>query len=50
MIVHRTEMRETIARILSKLTGRALAPADTQPSDEPAEGDDAPLTIAAGDE
>jgi acetyl-CoA carboxylase carboxyl transferase subunit beta len=35
MIVHRTEMRDTVARLLSKLTGKALAPVtDPPPADE----------------
>lgn len=50
MIVHRTDMRETIARLLSKLTGRPLAALEEQPSDEPDSSDNAPLAIAAGDE
>ena len=50
MIVHRTEMRETIARLLSKLTGSALAPLAEQPLDEIEDSDDIPTAIAAGDE
>jgi acetyl-CoA carboxylase carboxyl transferase subunit beta len=51
MIVHRTKMRETIARLLSKLTGHPLAAPEDQPvNDEPEESDDAPVAIAAGDE
>lgn len=51
MIVHRTEMRDTIARLLSKLTGRPLTELEEQPSDdEPQDSDDAPLAVAAGDE
>lgn len=38
MIVHRTEMRDTLARLLSKLTGSPLA----EDSDEPAEQDPEP--------
>ncbi len=40
MIVHRTEMREIVARLLSKLTGKPLAPVDAdapEPSPEAAE-------------
>ena len=50
MIVHRTEMRGTIARLLSKLTGHPLAPEQEQVFDEPEESDDAPAVVAAGDE
>ena len=50
MIVHRTEMRDTIARLLSKLTGRPLAPLEEQPLDEPEDSDDDPTAIVAGDE
>ncbi len=50
MIVHRTEMRDTIARLLAKMTGRPLAPLQEQVADEPEDGEDAPAAIAAGDE
>jgi len=50
MIVHRTDMRDTIARLLSKLTGFSLDPVEVQVADEPEEGDDAPPPVAAGDE
>ena len=53
MIVHRTDMRSTIARLLSKLTGHPLDPVEVQEPDEPDEpdeGDDAPPLVAAGDE
>ena len=50
MIVHRTEMRGTIARLLSKLTGHPLAPEQEQVFDEPEGSDDAPAVVAAGDE
>lgn len=50
MIVHRTDMRDTIARLLSKLTGCALDPVEVQVADEPDEGDDAPPLVTAGDE
>jgi acetyl-CoA carboxylase carboxyl transferase subunit beta len=50
MIVHRTDMCDTIARLLSKLTGHALDPVEVQIPDEPDEGDDAPPLVAAGDE
>lgn len=50
MIVHRTEMRETIARLLSKLTGLPLAPLEEQSLDEPEDSDETPTAIVAGDE
>jgi acetyl-CoA carboxylase carboxyl transferase subunit beta len=50
MIVHRTQMRDTIARLLSKLTGRPLDSVEIQLPDEPEESDDAPPLVAAGDE
>jgi acetyl-CoA carboxylase carboxyl transferase subunit beta len=50
MIVHRTEMRGTIARLLSKLTGHPLAPEQEQVFDEPEGSDDGPAVVAAGDE
>lgn len=50
MIVHRTEMRGTIARLLSKLTGHPLTPEQEQVFDEPEGSDDAPAVVAAGDE
>ncbi|MBK6509971.1 MAG: acetyl-CoA carboxylase carboxyltransferase subunit beta [Haliea sp.] len=49
MIVHRTQMRETIARLLSKLTGHALAAPEDEHANEP-EDSGAPETIVAGDE
>ena len=50
MIVHRTEMRDTIARLLSKLTGRALIP-QPEPVSEASEPEDIETsTSAAGDE
>ncbi len=49
MIVHRTQMRETIARLLSKLTGRPLAMPEDESANEP-EDSGAPETIVAGDE
>jgi len=36
MIVHRTQMRDTIARLLSKLTNRPLVPVEV-PAEAPAE-------------
>lgn len=48
MIVHRTQMRETIARLLSKLTGRPLAVPEDAHANEP-EDSGAPATIVAGD-
>lgn len=51
MIVHRTDMRDTIARLLSKLTGHPLTPLEDQPEqEEPDNSDDAPVAVAAGDE
>lgn len=50
MIVHRTEMRETIARLLSKLTGRPLAPLEDESLAEPEDSDDSSTEIVAGDE
>lgn len=50
MIVHRTELRDTIARLLSKLTGLPLKLIEDDLT-ETSEGDQsAPLQIAAGDE
>lgn len=53
MIVHRTEMRGTIARLLSKLTGCSIAPVaqdapEPEPESEPEE--DVTPTAATGDE
>ncbi len=50
MIVHRTEMRDTIARLLSKLTGSPLTPVTDEVTDSPQDSDEAPAAIAAGDE
>tara|TARA_R110002072_G_scaffold2011_6_gene16966 strand:+ start:11120 stop:11890 length:771 start_codon:yes stop_codon:yes gene_type:complete len=50
MIVHRTQMRDTIARLLSKLTGRPLAAEEDAPPDEPEDSDNAQKAVAAGDE
>ena len=48
MIVHRTEMRDTIARLLSKLTGHSLV---ETPEPDPEETlEDMPPVAAAGDE
>lgn len=47
MIVHRTQMRETIARLLSKLTGRPLAMPEDEYTNEP-EDSGAPETIGRG--
>jgi acetyl-CoA carboxylase carboxyl transferase subunit beta len=49
MIVHRTQMRETIARLLSKLTGRPLTEPENEHANEP-EDSGAPKMIVAGDE
>ena len=57
MIVHRTEMRATIARLLSKLTGTPLVVEEqpTAPEEEEGEGERegeeaAPAATATGDE
>jgi acetyl-CoA carboxylase carboxyl transferase subunit beta len=50
MIVHRTEMRDTIARLLSKLTGVPLNPVEFETSREPVNLENAALVVAAGDE
>jgi acetyl-CoA carboxylase carboxyl transferase subunit beta len=50
MIVHRTEMRDTIARVLSKLTGTPLTWVAGRALDEPQDSVVGPLSIAAGDE
>jgi acetyl-CoA carboxylase carboxyl transferase subunit beta len=51
MIVHRTEMRDTIARLLSKLTGFPLTPAEAQETgEEPEDNGEAPEAVAAEDE
>jgi acetyl-CoA carboxylase carboxyl transferase subunit beta len=51
MIVHRTEMRDTIARLLFKLTGAGpLAEPIEEVPPEPGENDEAPPPVAAGDE
>ncbi|NQX88362.1 MAG: acetyl-CoA carboxylase carboxyltransferase subunit beta [Halioglobus sp.] len=49
MIVHRTQMRETIARLLSKLTGCVPAPEAGPESDESGAAEPPPMT-AEGDE
>jgi len=49
MIVHRTEMRDTIARLLSKLTGQDLTVAVERDNTAPRD-DDAPEETAAGNE
>lgn len=50
MIVHRTQMRDTIARLLSKLTGAPLNPVEYEASGEPVDLEHAALVVAAGDE
>jgi acetyl-CoA carboxylase carboxyl transferase subunit beta len=50
MIVRRTDMRNTIARLLSKLTGHSLTSPQDQSPDEPEDSEEAPEAIAAGDE
>ena len=47
MIVHRTDMRNTIARLLSKLTGRPLTIVVEEELDEPQDGEEAPAAIPA---
>jgi acetyl-CoA carboxylase carboxyl transferase subunit beta len=49
MIVHRTEMRDTVARLLSKLTSIPLTSIEEQSLNEPPDVDTAPVAIAAGD-
>jgi acetyl-CoA carboxylase carboxyl transferase subunit beta len=46
MIVHRTDMRNTIARLLSKLTGQSLSIVVTEPSDEPPDNEEAAEIVA----
>lgn len=50
MIVHRTEMRDTLARLLSKLTGSPLAPVEDEPVDDSPEPEEESPDIAAVDE
>jgi acetyl-CoA carboxylase carboxyl transferase subunit beta len=51
MIVHRTEMRDTIARLLSKLTGYPLSELEEAPVEELEDSsDEAPKAVVAGDE
>jgi len=50
MIVHRTEMRDTIARLLSKLTGVPLNPDEIEAYGETVNPEHAALVVAAGDE
>ena len=53
MIVHRTQMRDTIAGLLSKLTNQPLSVADepaTEPATELAEGADESQIVPEGDE
>jgi len=45
MIVHRTDMRDTIARLLSKLTGRPLTIVVNEALDEPHDSEEAPLVV-----
>jgi|TARA_B110000240_G_C13432108_1_gene424215 acetyl-CoA carboxylase carboxyl transferase subunit beta len=47
MIVHRTDMRDTIARLLSKLTGRPLTIVVEEELDEPQDSEEAPAAIPA---
>jgi len=49
MIVHRTEMRDTIARLLSKLTGVPLGTTESEVPSEPVDQENAALVVAAGD-
>ena len=46
MIVHRTDMRDTIARLLSKLTGRPLTIVVNEALDEPHDSEEAPVVVA----
>jgi len=51
MIVHRTQLRDTIARLLSKLSGRSpVSAVEEQPAEKQEEGEEAPPAVAAGDE
>ncbi len=50
MIVHRTEMRDTIARLLSKMTGVPLNPDEFEASGETVNLEHAASVVAAGDE
>ena len=51
MIIHRTEMRAAIARLLSKMTGHPLVPVEEEaPEEEPEESGEAPEPVAPGDE
>jgi len=50
MIVHRTELRDTVARLLSKLTGRPLVSHDQDSPETPPDNEGASLATAAGDE
>ena len=45
MIVHRTDMRDTIARLLSKLTGRPLSIVVNEALDELHDSEEAPLVV-----
>ena len=46
MIVHRTDMRDTIARLLSKLTGQPMTIAVDEELDEPHDSEEAPVVVA----
>ena len=50
MIVDRTVMRETIARLLSKLTGQPITVVEDEELDESDDSDEAPDVVAAVDE
>ena len=50
MIVHRTDMRDTIARLLSKLTGVPLLSPVDHASGEPETGDEDPAVVADGND
>ena len=45
MIVHRTDMRDTIARLLSELTGRPLTIVVEEELDGPQDSEEAPLVV-----
>ena len=46
MIVHLTDMRDTIARLLSKLTGQPMTIAVDEELDEPHDSEEAPVVVA----
>ena len=50
MIVHRTEMRDTVARLLSKLTGHPVVADEAVPEEQPQDGEEVGEEVLAGDE